>query len=700
MSAVRMFGIFISLLALLVMTFYVGCSPDRSGEAAPNQKPIVYFVNTPPDSAQFSRNPDLNWYATDIDGYIKFYRYAVIVDSMMLIGGNHVTPDIFAEQATDQQFGWDTLEVDLDNTQTSATIRLFANVDFPIDSFVTQYFFIQACDDRDALSDIIWRMYSRNNHFPNTHFRASSYYINAPDPASPAPGISLTWEGADSTDWGRAEPPLEYEWRLYGPFERDQIIPVNLVKENCIYDPTVDSLVNCIDVPVVDLDNLPPAVQNMPQPLLHSEGPNYANDASDVWVTETEASLYNVYSTLNLTQTSQYKFVFWVRARDDGYVPDPTPSFAQFWVYEAKFENSVMVVDETGYTLQQGRWAPRDMDTAKAYFYNVLHDDMGYDDFDTIYQKDPLTGAKNYFYSATRMGNGHPTPKPDELATPKLINVLSHKVIIYYNDDIGSGPHEGPEPFGYLGLVFQGLDMGASGWLMSRNTGGAGTFTPRGQEFGKSANFAYRFGIQSVVCEGFQNGLFEDIVHPVFTEEFIGAYSNIDGFPNIMVNLGRDSLLDTRYPRWMQDTAHVMTGQPETGVGTRTQYAAALYLYLSKDGDLSMFHGKVMSVIQQLGDMRTACFMFTPLAMDPTAMGEVFQIVMPWLSAKFDESAKSSVVDIPNYNTAFSSIPERRARIAEFLRYMSEDATPEERAAYGMELPPPFKVTPTNEIIE
>jgi len=697
MSAARTFGILISLLALLVMTFYVGCSPDRSGDAAPNQKPIVYFVNTPPDSAQFSRNPDLNWYATDIDGYITFYRYAVIVDSLLLIGGNHVTPEIFVEQATDQQFGWDTLPVDLDNTRTSATIRLFANTEFPIDSFVTQYFFIQACDDREALSDVVWRMYSRNNHFPNTHFRAPYYFINAPDPASPAPGISLSWGGADSTDWGRAEPPLEYEWRLYGPFEENQTIRVKLVKENCIYDPTVDSFVNCIDIPIVDVDNLPPAVQNMPQPLVHSQGPNFANDPTDVWVSATTANLYNVYSTLNLTKTSKYKFVFWVRARDDGYVPDPTPSFAQFWVYEAKFENSVMVIDETGYTIAQGRWGPVHMDTVKAYFYNMLHENLGYDDFDTIYRQDPRTGAEHFFYSATRKSPTQSTPKPDSLAWPQLIDVLSHRVILYHNDDVMSGPNE--TSFGYLGLVFQGLDMGASGWLMSRNMGNAGQNSPRGEEFGKSINFAIRFGLQSVVCEGFQRGLFvPDPRNPAYTEEFIGAYSNIQGYPHVMVDYGRGSLLDTRYPRWtVIDTLHVMQGQPETGVGTRTQFAAPLYLYLSKDGDLSMFHGKVMSVIQQLGDMRTACFMFTPMAMDPAPMRQVFEIVMPWLSAKFEEGAKASTINIPSYKTGFSDITERRARIDQFLRYMSEDATPEERAAYGMELPPPFEVAPSDQ---
>jgi len=682
----------ITLIISLAAIVFTACEPQRKGTEAANNPPQVFFVNIPPAGADFSRNPDISWYGTDIDGYILFYRYAVIVDSMLLANGIHVTPDEFAEQAADPQFDWDTLDVDLDHTRTTTTVRLHANVDFPVDSFVTQYVFVQACDDRGAMSDIIWHMYSRNNHFPNTHFRAQDEYINAVDPSSPAPGISLRWRGADSTDWGRADPPLEYEWRLYGPFEEEAVIRMKIAKEDCIYDPITDSFVNCREVPVLDLENLPPTVANLPRPLMHSQGSNFMNDPKDVWITGTETTLYNVYEALDLTQTSRYKFIFWVRARDDGYLPDPTPSFAQFWVYEAKFENSVMIVDETGYSVAQGIWGPRDIDTVKAYFYNMLNINLGYDDFDTLYVRD--VGPDHFFFTATRKNTqGSIFPIDISKRAPELIDVLSHRVIIFHNDDVLSGPDE--SRFGYMTLVYRGLDMGASGWVMSRNLGNVGFFTPRGEEINMSLAFALRFGIRSIVCEGWKAGVTTPApAPPVFTEEFIGAYPNIQGFPQIAVDYGPGSLIDTRYPRWRLEPDHVMQGQPETGIGTRTQFAAPLYLYLSRYGDKSMFHGKVLSVMQQLGDMRTACFMFTPMAMDPAPMQEVFEIVMPWLSAKFEEGAKASTIDIPSYKTGFSDITERRARIDQFLRYMSEEATPEERAAYGMELPPPFEVAP------
>ncbi len=684
---------------MLVATFYIGCAPDRTGTAVPNAIPEVDIVNTPPDSAQFSRNPDLSWYGTDIDGYIVFFRYAVVVDSMLLINGLKVTPEEFVDQATDVQFGWDTLDVDLDHPQATATIRLYANEDFPIDSFVTQYFFIQAQDDRGALSETQWRMYSRNNHFPNTHFIAINEYINAIDANSPAPGIFMNWGGADSTDWGRAEPPLEYEWRLYGPFNEEDIINVNLVKENCIYDPTLDSFVNCIDIPVLDLENLPPAVGDMAQPLVHSTGPNYANDPSDIWVTETQTTVYDVFESLNLQKTSKFKFVFWVRARDDGFVPDPTPSFAQFFVYEAKFENSVMVIDATGYDTRNGRWGPSNINIPKAYFYNAIRA-TGYTDFDTVFYWDSFPPKpKDYFYSAKKASISDTTTLPGPDSTkPELIDVLAHRVMIYYNDDSESGPKEGQ--FGLMYLVYKGLDMGGSAWMLSRNVGNVSMNEPRLTELEMELTFMLRFGISMVVAEGWLHGVFLEIQGtPVFNEEFIGAYSNIEGFPHLMVDYGLGSRLDTLYPRIFLDPDHVMEGMNEIGVGTRTAYATPAYLYLSKDGDNSFFHGKVNGVIQQLGDMRTSCFMFTPICLDPEPMQDVFDVMLPWLSEKFEQSPSVSMKSIPGYESGFSSLEERRARLKQFLEYATNYATPEELKVWGMGAPQPFVVTPTDVVI-
>jgi len=683
MSAVGMRSIVIFLMLALPAAVFIGCDalkPDRTGTAVENQEPKMFFVNTPPDSAQFSRNPELNWYATDIDGYITLFRHAVVVESLLVIGGKPVSPEAFIEQATDQQFGWDTLPVDLDHPQSRATIRLYADTDNPVDSFVTQYFFVQARDNQGALSKVIYRMYSRNNHYPNTSFRVNSFYINAKDASAPQPGIRLSWRGADSTDWGRAIPPLEYEWRIYGPFDTLASINVKLAKENCTYDPVGDSLINCIDVPVLDLDRLPEAVGGIAQPLLHSEGPNYANDPNDVWITANQVTVYNVFKNLNLQETSKYRFVFWVRARDDGFLPDPTPAFAQFNVFEAKFERPILVLDETGYTRPNGRWAPRHMSISKRELTELING-AGYTAFDTL---------QDYFFTANQACDACPPITPN-FNFINLVDILSHRILFLYNDDVDGPLNEG-EDFGLSYWTFVGMYNGASGLLMSRNLGGGNYRTPPKVIAVKSPEFQDLFGIADVTNEGWFYELISQRRH--FNEEFIGAYSNIRAlYPDIMVDYGRGSSLDTLYPRIGLDTSHVMNGLPEVGIGTRTQFAAPLYLYLSKDGDKSYFHGKVNAVLQQRGDMRSACFLFTPLAMKRDQMQETFTTITAWLEAKFTGGAKASIPGVTNYETAGSSVEERRLQIEQAIQYIDEYASPELKKQLGLTLPP-YVVSP------
>jgi hypothetical protein len=679
MSAARIVYISVFLAALLITGALLGCSslePNRTGTAIENQPPEMFIVNIPPDGAQFSRNPELRWYATDKDGFIAFFRYAVVVESLMVVNGNPATPEEFIAGASDQQFGWDTLRVSLDNPQSTATVRLYANVDFPVDSFVNQYFFVQAQDDKGAKSEIKFRQYSRNNHYPNTKFRPDLFYINAKNASSPAPGINVSWQGFDSTDWGRAEPPLEYEWRLYGPFEMSDPVYVKIVKENCIYDPTGDSFVACIPVPVLDLDHLPPAVQGVAQPLAHSQGPNYANDPTDVWVTDNRTTIYNAYRDLTLDTTSQYKFIFWVRSRDDGYTPDPTPAFGQFPVYEAKFERPVMLLDETYYDPRSGRHAPKRVSIAKQYFAGAMAA-YGYDNtqFDTVVDYRQISS------------------NVDSIKTVDFMNIFSHRIQLLYNDDIVSKLNEA-NGFGYLWWIYRAMEMGGSAMIMARDLGNAGQFTER--------TFANRFGITEVRMEGWFAGVAPFLTPPysggTFNEEFIAAYPNIAGYPRIDVDLGPEGRLMTDYLTPLGDPTHILVGLPEVGVGTRTQFAAPLYLYVSKDGDESIFNGKVMGVAQQLNDVRSACFMFTPIAMKQDSMQVLFNTMIEWLEAKF-VGTQPALKSVPSYSTPSFSVAERRRQFEAAISYMQEHAEPEYLKSIGVTVPP-VRINPSAEVEE
>jgi hypothetical protein len=421
-------------------------------------------------------------------------------------------------------------------------------------------------------------------------------------------------------------------------------------------------------------------VGDIAQPLLHSEGPNHANDPNDVWIAENQVTLYNVFRNLNLEKTSKYRFVFWVRTRDDGFLPDSTPAFAQFNVFEAKFERPILVLDETGYTRPNGRWAPKHMTVSKRELAELING-AGYTMFDTL---------KDYFFTGNQACETCPPLVPNFL-TISLIDILSHRILFLYNDD-SDGPIREDQGFGLGYWTFVGMFNGASGLLMSRNLGGGNYRTPPKTLALKSALFQELFGISVVTNEGW----FYEIISPrrYFNEEFIGAYSNMSQYPDIMVDYGLGSNVDTLYPRIKigSDSLHVMNGYPEVGIGTRTQFAAPMYLYLSKDGDKSYFHGKVNAVVQQRGDMRSACFLFTPLGMKRDQMQEVFTTLTAWLEAKFT-GAKVSMPGVTNYETAGSSPEERHLQIERAIQYIDEYASPELKKQLGITLPP-FVVTP------
>jgi hypothetical protein len=683
------------LAVLLMLAIAAGCSPDRKGTAAPNRPPEVFIVNTPPDSAVFSRNPDLNWYATDGDGFISFFRYGVVVDSDLVINGQHVPVETFVAQATDAQFGWDTLRVDLDHPQSTASVRLYANVDFPLDSFVTQYFFIQVQDDQGAKSGIKWRRYARNDHYPNTHFRANRVYINAKDQNSPSPGIKMTWDGADSTDWGRTKPPLEFEWRLYGPFDANAPIYVNIVKENCVWDPVTHTYINCIDTKVLDLDALPPAVGGISQPLAHSEGPSYANNPADVWVTDQQTTVYNVFKDIpSITKTSQFKFLFWVRARDDGFVPDPTPSFSQFLVVEALFEKSVAVFDETTYKIS-GFWYPRNLNLQKRLYYGYINQALeqifgaDYVPFDTLTITDTLlydphvqTWETDYFHR-NKTKSSVPPYKTMAEVKPTMIDMLSHKVIMVLNDQADGSLQEDVSLGGMISDAYFGMDMGASGWYMGRNTNTSGmTQFTSPDLYPLSSSFAAYFGFSEIEHEGWEyytagRALIRPPLHPIWNEQFVGAYSLVpDLFPDIDIDTNlifqRYALLDDStflvFDTLNVDT-HFFAALPEVGAGTRTNTASPVYLYRSKDSVASSLDGKVMGVAQDLGGMRSLSFLFTPISVPDDQANELFRVSLSWLMDKFLR-LQGSPKEMISYDGV--DMTRRRARVEEYLDRINE----------------------------
>jgi hypothetical protein len=73
-AAAVLFVIALLPLSLLMIS---GCASKLEGEEFANLAPEVGFINSPPESTNFSRNSVIYWWGTDRDGIIDYFRYHV-----------------------------------------------------------------------------------------------------------------------------------------------------------------------------------------------------------------------------------------------------------------------------------------------------------------------------------------------------------------------------------------------------------------------------------------------------------------------------------------------------------------------------------------------------------------------------------------------------------------------------------------------
>jgi len=258
----------------LLVGFIVGCS-TLGGTQDDNQKPIVQFVNIPPEAifdttstdplivdtvrgyTRFSRNPFIHWYGTDVDGQIDFYRYVVITSDDMggsapldyiqtngLLDESGPTYDTtlfetlsletlslqpFEVEATvdkiidSSKSKWKYLDVSASaaDPRTTEIVSLRAFNDDPVNQYLLQYVFVQAFDEEGLGSDIRYRGFERNDSPPQTKLLGpDTLFINSVDTGI-ITGVSMRWTADDPDYPGSGEdiPLFNYQWRLYGPYD-------------------------------------------------------------------------------------------------------------------------------------------------------------------------------------------------------------------------------------------------------------------------------------------------------------------------------------------------------------------------------------------------------------------------------------------------------------------------------------------------
>ncbi|MCX6827214.1 MAG: hypothetical protein NTV06_08145, partial [candidate division Zixibacteria bacterium] len=358
-----------------------GCTKEIKGPARSNLPPTVEFVNIPVEGARFSADTIIYWYGTDVDGFIKYFRHAVVEDTIVAGWGG---PDIYLA-LPDDSIPWIIDTVSLDNPASNSRIKMSADIGDPVRKFVASYVFIQAVDNKDAKSRIIYRLFSKNSHFPETAIAANELidpYVNAKDTSGVLEGITISFSGTDPIDYPRNPPPFEFSWKLYGPYDSAgkaiidglyvESVYVNLfgdiyhledwfrfVKDiDTTIDTTVDPWVTDYDTAwdstVVNGGNLingPLGSWSMSfkDSLLPDSLVRLVQESN--WTTATSVNLYDVYRderpAADADTTRQGYFLFWCQARDDSKVPDRIPAFKWISVVEPKFERDVIVLDAT-----------------------------------------------------------------------------------------------------------------------------------------------------------------------------------------------------------------------------------------------------------------------------------------------------------------------------------------------------------------
>jgi hypothetical protein len=554
------------LSTLLMGVFFFGGSCDRLNyEYRHNEPPRVYFVNIPTPDSKFSADTTIYWYGTDVDGFVDFYRYAVVEGNLV---NNYGTPDSFLIMTADGAIPWDTVDVNKNDPGTSDEIKMSADVSDPVRKYMTSYIFLQAVDNLGLKSNVIYRTFQKNNHYPNTYITAQDVmdpYVNA---FSALSGTSIGWRGVDSADY-LDPPPFVFKWKLFGPYTDAEMAEINnnyvdsvfLDKYGDIYfrdDSYPIDDTNRVPVLQVDrvhgswqeiifldtmTDTIPPRLRTflpIPNSMLRtvdSSGMDSAStftyrDWTPEWTTETEQVLYNVFynSTFNHDTTSQYNFLLWCRSRDDSRVMDAIPDFQWISVIDPKFERDIIMLDMTVWKAAgaAGSWNPSKREKSKMVFGRMANDwgrrslgkdsimDLGVMDNKSFANPDgsfctiPLSyykSSQDYYPVAEILAYAYPNcPQAYEIVP--LREILKHKVIIVIKDHVQdqlnlTGGGASPSGLPELVSVIDGLNAGMSCWSMGRDAFGSipDPFIPG---FSTQLSDAYRnyFGVLRIFIEG------------------------------------------------------------------------------------------------------------------------------------------------------------------------------------------------------
>lgn len=765
---IMMQSVFIVTVSLFLFS---GCTDTIEGEVNENLKPVIQFVNIPPDGQQFSRNPEVYWIGTDPDGLIDFYRYHIALESEV---GTELA-DVKAYSATISDIVFDTtywlycdtmvdlgctdstkvtalddydtlhvaiisdwIQINIDQNisdpHTTNIIPLTADTLNPVSNPIPQYVFLQAFDREGKGSDIKWRLFSRNDNPPETKIFSignDTPYVNTnlvdDEKAGVITGVRLHWEGSDRKDYdeiGLTPPPFDYEWRLYGPYMKNVVDSIKdfLVEEvfvtedaqvlylddyykTCVtveVDTIIDGEPTTLPVEVcdsiqfdstffADFTSSPyytkQALLDVGDSLIDGNLSQSSYNGVDEWVQNKYDTLFNVYRGEAPDTTVEMNYIFWVRARDDAFVKDLVPEFVTFPVINPMYERDIAVIDFTGGSSITSNHAKyKHIDTAKAFWYNIIHNWGAETNQDIIFDTTAFTYAEADSQQAGKTGIDY-IHTPRYSAGIPLRILLKHKVLILYNENYERSGFAEANSVKYTEIL-SALDAKINVWAAWRNPLNVDKNGLLFQIVYAPPDYVTYFGVHLMTYSNWFANSFNPRFHPddLFrNEDFIGAYS-IDEteWPPIDIDT---ALLHTRlswhpddeYPvskfkPWVQ-WEDSLAALPEVNWAARSFGTEIMYLYKSKYGANHPtgleYEGSPVGHRFESNLFRTVHFNFTLLTMDSLQAQEISNSVLNWL---YDPTLGQTAYSENRYEDAAVriSIDEARQRYDERLIEQAE----------------------------
>ena len=669
-------------LSALCLTLSGGCAKKLEGNTEENQKPLVWFVNVPPEGSQSSVNPIINWLGTDRDGQIDYYRYIVVREDLIgqMLGKpadwsplvEPLTPTEVQTFAADGLFDlsdtlWTRLYVraDEDDPHTSNIIPMSAQVDDPVRVYVPQFVFVQAFDIEGLGSDIVFRRFMRNDNPPESRivgFVANVPFINSVIPTGPATGSRFRWRGTDVLDYPTDPPPFEFEWTIFGPYSLDLynqlvdsfVVPVFVTTDAQIFPQdnipecdtfwtgqTIDSIVCHPTMLIVCDTTYPRGVETIDCDtiLIDTLAANNVYGRLDTLIRVydedfTGSALFNRVAT----ESDDGFGNRWVTDTRDSmynlYWNAPADTTQQDWfLFVVRARDDAQVPDLTPAFVGFEVINPKhERDVLVFNWTNSANQNRGLIDTARTYWENTIntwavqTGRTIDYNPATDYRRGG-SPSDVEYYLRRL---LSYKIAIMYQDACVSGGWAAQEAKRLETMT--ALQTGTFVWVTARVPQGNHLFGSPPRAVEPSPAYTEFFGVDQTTFSGW--GYFIIFQGGLRVEDLTGALSlRPDLWPDVTIDT---ALLHRRY-RWDVPWRPDLGALPEVGWGIRTFDTEVMYLYKSMYGpehalfsELS-FHGKPVGHRLNRGLYRTVHWMFTPMGLDSLTGQVAVNNVMSWL---------------------------------------------------------------------